>query len=158
MSKLRLLVEQEKYQGEDRIDLGVFRDVVSELGKELKWKGAKIYTPFTKNVQNTGNQLIIRIIEVNKDKAFKDLDYRDINAGSKISDLVRSKEIGVSTLLDFPVIEHTNEGNGAVYPLVVSPSNEASAEANAKFSVDATAKASSTFEQAVPSIEDLITL
>lgn len=159
MSTLVLKVNNEVYQREERTEFGTVKQAIENFAKENKFAGAKMIPVNATNLGSAGKQMLLVIKEVDASKKPSELASSDtIHVGREISDMVRSGEIAFSALLDFPIILHENNTNGAEYPLVVKPtiSAEVNEEAMSSFVLTSDTKVTRAYQREVTNIEDIL--
>ena len=109
------------------------------------------------NLANVGAQLMFIIREVNSAKKPANLlTSDDINLGKAMSDALRSGELHISALQDFVIVEHTNNTNGAVYPLIVRPTDVADDSQLDKFAVKSGSAITKKYERASEDIDSVM--
>lgn len=159
MSKLKLSVNTEVFQRTDREEYGTVREAIENFTKDNDLKASKCVPVNATNLSTAGKQVLLVIKEVNAQKKEHNLKVSDtIHVGREISDMIREGEIAFTALLDFPIVQHENNSNGAVYPLVVRPtvSVEDSEESLAEFTLTSDTQVTQAYERDVPSITAIL--
>jgi len=101
------------------------------------------------NANTVGRQMMFLFREINKDKKEEDLFCSDdIMLSKTMSDAIRTGELHTSALKQFMIVEHENNTNGAIYPLMVRP-QEVSKDRKAidKLSVKADTKVTKAYKR-----------
>lgn len=159
MSKLKLSVNTEVFQRTDREEYGTVREALKDFAADNSLKNAKCVPVNATNLSTLGKQVLLVMKEVNPQKKEHNLKVSDtIHVGREISDMIREGEIAFTALLDFPIIQHENNSNGAVYPLVVRPTTsiEDSEESLSEFTLTLDTEVTKAYERDVPSINAIL--
>lgn len=157
MTKVKLGVNREIYQRADRQEFGLLRDVIAEFAEDNNIK-AECVPVNPKNLATYGKQALFVIREIHKTKKEENkLKSDTIHLGTELSDKLRDREISFSSLLDFPVILHTNQDESATYPLIVSPTVDAVEDENFKnMSITADSEVTIEYKRNVVDIKDIL--
>ena len=111
---------------------GTVDQVMSEFAEDNNIKKVQLVPKVGINVAKMGAQMMFIIKEVHKTKAEKNLLCSgDIFLSAGMSDAIRTGELHISALKEFMIVEHENNTNGAIYPLIVRPTEVADEETNA---------------------------
>ena len=138
---------------------GTIREVIAQFKKDEKLKNVEFRPKSAVNVGRAGKQMMFIIKEVNPDKLPSELVVSDdLFLSVAMSDQIRSGELHTSALLDFELVHHTNESNGADYPLIVRPTGAVDNSVLDKFAVNETSTVSKAYEWDASSTEDVLAL
>jgi hypothetical protein len=136
---------------------GSVADVIESFKVETGAKDAELRIKSAVNLANTGAQLVFIIREINSSKKPANLlTSGEINLGKSMSDAVRSGEVHISALKDFLIVDHTNNTNGATYPLIVRPQEVADDSQLDKFAVNSAQAVTKTYERDIVNIDDVM--
>jgi len=146
MANVGLLTMAPKEEREEGTVYGTVREVM----KRLSEKNPKLKAWSARNVADSSKLLRLKITD-------DDGNQEGINCSRSVSALLRSKEITLTQLLDFRVVEHTvgkgYDNENLTMALVIMPD---AVEAEGGVEVDAKAKAKESFVQEAPSLKDML--
>ena len=101
---------------------GTVDQVLKEFIKDEELPDGELIIKDEDNANNTGHQMMFLLREINSEKSEDDLiTSDDIMLSKTMSDAIRTGELHTSALKQFVIVEHENNTNGAVYPLMVRP-------------------------------------
>lgn len=136
---------------------GAVVDQIKNFKTETGAKDAELRIKSASNLANSGAQLMFIIREIDKDKAPSELmTSDDIMLSKAMSDAIRTGELHISALKDFIIVEHTNNTNGAVYPLIVRPTDIADDSQLDKFSVKSGQAVTKKYERVSEDIDSVM--
>lgn len=114
---------------EERTEFGTVREALTNFAKAEKLENVSFQGVNAFNMANFGNQMMIMFTGTTKGTKTKPGEFvqsKPINIGVAISDRIRKGIINMSSILEFPIILHTNAGSSSdsAYLLVVSPTRK----------------------------------
>ena len=137
---------------------GTVAEQIENFKSETGAKDAELRIKDAGNLANTGAQLMFIIREINPQKKNKGelLASDDIMLNKAMSDAVRTGELHLSALKDFVIVQHTNNTNGASYPLIVRPQDVADDTILDRFSVNSAQTVTKKYQRAVENVDDVM--
>jgi len=137
---------------------GSVQSQIDEFIKDNEIKDAELRIKDEVNAANTGHQMMFIIREIDATKPKDELlTSDDVMLSKTMSDAIRTGELHTSALKQFIVVEHENNTNGAIYPLMVRPQDvERDDSSLNKFSVSSKAKVTKAYKRDETTVKSTI--